>query len=253
MAFTIPPARVSRVLAPVARAALEVGFVAVLFLLYRAGRSLVTGQESVALQHARAVHALEQWLPLPSEAWLQSLMPSSLLHAANVYYVSVHFPLMVAFLIWGYTRRPRAEYVWARNLLIALTGAALVIHIVFPLAPPRMFPQWGFVDSMAVYGPNAYAGASGASANQFAAMPSLHIGWALLIAYVVMRTASRKLAALAIAHAVVTIVVVVVTANHYWLDGIVAAGLLTCAALLMPPPERQREREAHRVREAARC
>ena len=141
------------------------------------------------------MHHLERVLHLPSEAWVQSLVPwDSVLHAANIYYFSVHFPTMIAFLVWGYLFRPRAEYRWARNLVIALTCSALVVHIVYPLAPPRMFPQWGFVDTMATLGPNAYAGTSGAMANQFAAMPSLHIGWAALIAYVIHRTGPRWLA-----------------------------------------------------------
>ena len=123
--------------------------------------------------------------------------------------------------------------------MIALTGTALVVHIVFPLAPPRMFPQWGFVDTMAAFGPNAYAGASGDLVNQFAAMPSLHVGWAALIAYVVHRTGPRWLAAVAAAHVVVTVLVVVVTANHYWLDGIVALALLAVATRVVRPPERR--------------
>ena len=169
-------------------------------------------------------------------------MPSdSLLHAANIYYFSVHFPTMIAFLVWGYLFRPRAEYHWARNLVIALTCTALVVHIVFPLAPPRMFPQWGFVDTMATFGPNAYAGTSGAMANQFAAMPSLHIGWAALIAYVIHRTGPRWLAWVATAHFAITVLVVVVTANHYWLDGIVALLLLGGRGPGDPPPRRPSE------------
>ena len=103
-----------------------------------------------------------------------------------------------------------------------------------------MFPQWGFVDTMATFGPNAYAGTSGAMANQFAAMPSLHIGWAALIAYVIHRTGPRWLAWVATAHLVVTVLVVVVTANHYWLDGVVALVLLAGVALVIrrPGPDR---------------
>ena len=139
-------------------------------------------------------------------------------------------------LSWATASWPRAEYQWARNLLIGLTGAALVVHVVYPLAPPRMFPQWGFTDTMATLGPNAYAGASGDLANQFAAMPSLHVGWAALIAYVVARTGPRWLALLAAVHVLVTFLVVVVTANHYWLDGVVALLLLAAAALVLRPP-----------------
>jgi hypothetical protein len=217
-------------------ALLELVLVAVLFEVYRLGRVLARGDESAAREHATWVHQLEGVLHLPSEASVQALVPDHLLHLADVYYVSVHFPAMVAFLVWGYLFRPREQYLWARNLLITLTGAALVVLIAFPLAPPRMFPQWGFVDTMAVFGPNAYAGASGAMVNQFAAMPSLHVGWAALIAYVIHRTGPRWLAAVAGAHVVLTVVVVVVTANHYWLDGVVALALLAVAIRIVRAP-----------------
>jgi len=55
---------------------------------------------------------------------------------------------MIAFLVWGYLFRPREQYHWARNLAALLTASALVVHIIYPLAPPRMFPQWGFIDTM---------------------------------------------------------------------------------------------------------
>jgi PAP2 superfamily protein len=220
-------------------AALELALVAVLFEAYRLGRLLARGDEVAAHEHAALVHRLEGLLHLPSEAGLQAVVPEAVLHLANVYYVSVHFPAMIAFLVWGYLFRPRAEYVWARNLLVTLTGTALVVHVLFPLAPPRMFPQWGFVDTMGALGPNAYAGASGALVNQFAAMPSLHVGWAALIAYVVLRTGPRWLAAVAAGHLVVTVLVVVVTANHYWLDGLVALVLLAVAVALVRPAAAQ--------------
>jgi hypothetical protein len=219
------------------RAVLELALVLAMFEFYRWGRLLARGENASAYEHALRVHHLEHNLHLPSEATLQSLVPSdALLHAANIYYFSVHFPAMIAFLVWGYLFRPRAQYHWARNLVAAVTGAALVVHIVYPLAPPRMFPQWGFIDTMATLGPNAYAGTSGAMANQFAAMPSLHIGWAAIIAYVIHRTGPKWLAWVATAHLTLTILVVVVTANHYWLDGIVALLLVATAILLIPEP-----------------
>jgi PAP2 superfamily protein len=240
--------RTVSIVAPTAlRALLELGLVVALFELYRAGRTLSRGESAVAKEHALQVHHLERVLHLPSEATVQGLVPwDSVLHAANVYYFSVHFPTMIAFLVWGYLFRPRAEYHWARNLAIALTCSALVVHVLFPLAPPRMFPQWGFVDTMAAFGPNAYAGTSGAMANQFAAMPSLHIGWAALIAYVIHRTGPRWLAWVATAHFAVTVLVVVVTANHYWLDGMVAVGLLGVAVLALPRPATVRKAPGER-------
>jgi hypothetical protein len=234
---TVVRRTVSSVAPTVLRALLELVLVMAMFEFYRFGRLLARGESSAAYAHAVKVHHVERLLHLPSEATLQAMVPSDdLLHAANFYYFSVHFPAMIAFLVWGYLFRPRAQYRWARNLVILLTGSALVVHIVYPLAPPRMFPQWGFVDTMTMFGPNAYGGTSGALANQFAAMPSLHIGWAALIAYVIHRTGPRWLALIASAHLVITVFVVVVTANHYWLDGAVALLLLTGAITVLRPP-----------------
>ncbi|MFT4262608.1 MAG: phosphatase PAP2 family protein [Nocardioides sp.] len=222
-----------------ARVAGEVGLAALLYLVYRAGRLLATGHEAIAREHARRLHELEQSLGLPSEADLQRLLPSpDLFHAANVYYVSAHFPITIAFLVAGLLFRPHVEYAWARNLLVVQTALALVLHIALPLAPPRMFPSLGFTDTMTVYGPSAYEGATATLANQYAAMPSLHVGWAVLIAVVVTRTGPRWLAVLAGAHAGLTVFVVVITANHWWLDGAIGAALLLMALLLFPEPGR---------------
>lgn len=220
------------------RSLLEVTVLAALFLAYNAGRLAVQGQEAAARQNAAVVRRLESALPLPSEAWLQGVLTGTpqLLELANQYYVSLHFPVMVAFLGWGFLCRPRGDYLWARNLLVLLTFSALVLHVAVPLAPPRMFPEWGYVDTMATWGPSAYDGASAALANQYAAMPSLHIGWALLIAFVLTRTGPRPLAVVAVLHAAITVFVVVITANHWWLDGIIAGALLLMALVIYPRP-----------------
>jgi PAP2 superfamily len=106
----------------VLRAGLELGLVFALFQLYRVGRLLTEGHELAAREHAVDVHHLERLLHLPSEAWLQSVAgTATVLHLANVYYVSGHFPVMIAFLVWGYLFRSRREHLWARNLVIAMT------------------------------------------------------------------------------------------------------------------------------------
>lgn len=216
-------------------AALELTLVAALFTLYRLGRRLSADESLLARKHAATVHQVEAALHLPSEAALQNDLGAPwFLHAANVYYVSAHFPVTVAFLVWLYVRGPREHYRWARNLMVAVTTAALLIHIAFPLAPPRMFPQWGFVDTMQLYGPNAYGGPSAAVSNQLAAMPSLHVGWALLIAFVVRLSGPRWLAVLASLHAATTVVVVVVTGNHWWVDAGMAALLVASAVKFIP-------------------
>ncbi|KPC86447.1 membrane protein, partial [Streptomyces sp. NRRL F-6602] len=122
-------------------------------------------------------------LGLPDEATVQSLLLHSdtLVRIANTYYATVHFPATALFLVWLYRRRPR-HYLWSRRVLAVLTGAALVLHLLVPLAPPRMLEAAGLVDTGQVYGPTVYGAAPEADplANQFAAMPSLHFGWALM-------------------------------------------------------------------------
>lgn len=236
----------------IGRALVEIAIIATLYFAYRFGRLIGLGREDVAQAHAGLVRHTERDLRLPSEATIQGAVSHipGIYEIANRYYVTLHFPVMVAFLLWGFFARPRPEYLWARNLLIVQTSLALLIHIAFPLAPPRMFPQWGFVDTMAVFGPNAYGGASASVANQYAAMPSLHIGWAVLIALVVVRTAPRPIAAIGVVHAVLTVFVVVITANHWLLDGIVASGLLGVGLLIFPGPSRYRIRLGRRLRTA---
>jgi len=100
----------------------------------------------------------------------------------------------------------------------------LIGHMFFPLAPPRMMPGWvdtGVLLGQSVYGPSTDSGV----ANQFAAMPSLHVGWAFMVAVFLIRATRSRWRWLWIAHPLLTFTVVVVTANHYWLDGLVAISL----------------------------
>lgn len=119
--------------------------------------------------------------------------------------------------------------------MVALTAGALAVHILVPLAPPRMLTDRGFVDLAARYGQSVYGAAdSGGLSNQFAAMPSLHVGWALLLGVAVVAATRTPWRWLALAHPALTTLVVVGTANHYWLDVIVAAVLLALSAVLHP-------------------
>ena len=212
-----------------ARAIREVCLVAALFLLYRAARLVTADDVQQAMANARIIRGLERAIRLPDEAALQQwlLTVPHVIGLANHYYVAVHFPATAAFLIWGYLRRPREQYLWARRLIVTQTLLALALQLLIPLAPPRMLPR--FVDTMATIGPSAYEGSAAGLANQYAAMPSLHIGWAALIAVVVWRTTRAPIRWIAAAHASATVFVVIATANHWWLDGFVAAVLLGLA------------------------
>ncbi|WP_030765022.1 phosphatase PAP2 family protein [Streptomyces sp. NRRL F-2664] len=218
---------------------LVVGF----FALYKAGRLLSTDRTGEAFRNADRIWDAERLLHLPGEGAVQRLMlhGDALVTAANSYYAVVHFPATALFLIWLYVRRP-AHYLWTRRVLAALTAAALVLHLAYPLAPPRMLPAARLVDTGQVYGPTVYRAAPDADtlANQFAAMPSLHFGWALMLA-VGMIAATRsgkrsRWSLLWLLHPLVTLLVIVGTANHYWLDAAVAAALLGIALLLVPRP-----------------
>ena len=206
----------------------ELVLVAALWVAYSLGRLAADGHVAAAYANADRVWDFERALRLPSEAGVQDLLlPSpTLVHAANGYYALVHFPATAAFLIWLYVRRP-THYHLARNALAGLTAAALVIHALFPLAPPRMLAETGLVDTGHLYGPSVYGAPDTHSlANQYAAMPSLHVGWALLVAVTLIAVTRGRWRWLWLAHPAITILVVVATANHYWLDGIVAAALL---------------------------
>ena len=151
-----------------------------------------------------------------------------LARAANVYYASVHFPLTVAVLVLLWALRP-AEYRRTRTILAVVTFAALLVHLTFPLAPPRMLAADGMVDLAARFGPAVYGPPNASEfSNQFAAMPSLHVAWSIVVAVAVIRVVATRWRRLALAHPALTLTVVVVTGNHYWLDG-AAAGLLAAS------------------------
>lgn len=123
---------------------------------------------------------------------------------------------------------PAETYLRTRRALVASTGVALAVYLLLPVAPPRMLP--GFVDTAAVHGQSVYgdAGAS-ALANQYAALPSLHVGWAVLVALACITAGRSRWRWLWLAHPVVTVGVVVVTANHFWLDAAAGAALVALA------------------------
>ncbi|MFF5690200.1 MULTISPECIES: phosphatase PAP2 family protein [Streptomyces albidoflavus group] len=230
----------------------ELLLVAGLFLVYKCGRLLAAGETATAFHHADGVWHAERALGLPDEATVQSLLLHSdtLVRIANTYYATVHFPATALFLVWLYRRRPR-HYLWSRRVLAVLTGAALVLHLLVPLAPPRMLEAAGLVDTGQVYGPTVYGAAPEADplANQFAAMPSLHFGWALMVAVGLIVATRSRWRYLWLLHPALTLLVVVGTANHYWLDALAAAGLLAaalaCVRLAETAPSRGHHPLAH--------
>jgi hypothetical protein len=182
-----------------------------------------------AADRAMTIVHLQRYLPLPTELQVQHLVlhSATFVQASNVYYAVMHVPAMIAFLVWLFVRH-RDRYAPWRNTLALLTGACLLIHFV-PVAPPRLMPQLGFVDTAVAYGQSVYGPVGTGVSAQLAAMPSVHVGWAILIAIAVVRVTPSRGRWSAVAHAVITCFVVVATANHWWLDGIAAVAILGIA------------------------
>jgi hypothetical protein len=220
--------------AQVWRALREIALVAILFTAYKLGRVAADGHVTEALANAREVWHLERMLHLPSEYSLQHAAVGHewLIKLANCYYAYVHFPITAACLVWMWIWRPE-YYVRTRRMLAWLTAAALVVHLLMPLAPPRMLSAMGMVDTGRLFGPAVYGSpAHDTLTNQYAAMPSLHVGWALAVAIALMSATRTRWRRLWLLHPVITLLVVVVTGNHYWLDAIVAAVLLSAVIVI---------------------
>jgi hypothetical protein len=212
----------------------EVAMIVVLLVVYKLGRTLGRHETGRAFEHAREVLSFENWLGIDTErSWQRiALDHVTVVRLLNRYYASVHFPASIAFLVFVYVKAPKLVP-HIRYLFVSVTAAALVIHLAFPLAPPRMLH--GYVDTIAVYGPAIYQSAGVESvANQFAAMPSLHFGWAVLVAYGVIRALRTPWRWLVVLHPAVTLAAIVLTANHYWMDALVAGGLIGLALALTP-------------------
>jgi PAP2 superfamily protein len=202
-----------------------------------AGAHAVAGSHASQIVHAeRSVgilreHAIQQWF-LPHRL---------LIEASDLFYSTVHFVLPVFTLIWLFRRFPE-RYVRWRNALAWMTGLGLVGFIAYPLLPPRFLPSsFGFVDTLNVVGgigswDSALMKDAG---NLYAAMPSLHIAWALWCVFALVPIVRRRwIKALLILHPFVTLFTIVVTANHFFLDaaGGVVVFTLGVAIARLPRP-----------------
>jgi PAP2 superfamily len=220
--------RLSRRPRPAAAAvfAQETALVLGLFALWQYAGSFSVMGPGGALARARWIWNFERATGLPSEAALQRLfLPHPLvIEFFNLYYAGLHFPVLIACMIWLFAAH-RDRYRQLRTTLVAFTGVCLLIQLI-PVAPPRMLPGIGMVDTAVKYGQSVYQAHAGFDPDQLSAMPSVHVGWAILIAIAVIGTAPTRWRWLALLYPAMTTLAVIVTANHFWLDGIVAAILL---------------------------
>ncbi|RKS67983.1 PAP2 superfamily protein [Motilibacter peucedani] len=203
-----------------------------LWLVYSVGRGLAGRHTTGAPGHASDVWSLERRLHLPSEAALQrfALHSEDLVRVANVYYEFEHFVTLGLVSLYLLLVRPE-KYDAFRRVLVATTALALVGHVVYPLMPPRMRPDFGIVDTGVRFGQSVYGADphNHGLLNQYAAMPSMHVAWAFLFAGTVIWAARSRWRWLMLLDPVATTWVVVVTGNHYWVDGIVGVLCLLVA------------------------
>jgi len=197
-----------------------------LFALWQYAGSFAVMGPGGALGRSRWIWNFERAVYLPSETAIQRFFrPHPLLiQFFNLYYDSLHFPVLLACMVWLFVRH-RDRYGRWRTTLVAFTGLCLVVQLI-PVAPPRMLAGTGLVDTAVLYHESVYSNTAGFDPDQLSAMPSVHVGWALLVAIAVITTTRGRWRWLAALYPGLTTLVVIVTANHFWLDGIVAGLIL---------------------------
>src|SRR3954452_21064750 len=204
------------------------------YYLYRVVRGLVDGHPNIAYQHARDIVNLERSLHTFVETDVQrwAIDHSLFIHAANWMYVNSHFLVTTTFLIWLYIARNHAYY-FVRNMFMVAMVFALVGYVVFPAAPPRFFPEWGFTDSVADYFGQGASQTAGVLYNPYAAMPSMHVAFALMIAVrAIQLFRHRAIKALWMLYPLLVTFVVISTGNHFWLDAAFGVVVALCSAVL---------------------
>jgi len=223
----------------------QLALFAIAYYAYRLVRGLVDGRAAVAFDNARALVDAERALGTFFEPGLQAWAQGQgwIVTWANWMYVNSHFAVTTAFLVWLYVARNHAFY-FVRNMFMVAMGLALVLYVAYPTAPPRFLPEWGFTDTVAAFVGEAAEQSATVLYNPFAAVPSMHVAFALMIAVPGVRLVkARSLKAVWALYPLVVTFVVVVTANHFWLDAalgaIVAAlaGWAASAALGRARPE----------------
>ncbi|NUR66627.1 MAG: phosphatase PAP2 family protein [Streptomyces sp.] len=241
----------------------EILLIAVSYWTYSLIRNAVPEQRAEALRNADWIWRVEHDLGIAVEESVNHAVNSVtwLIVGMNYYYATLHFVVTLGVLVWLFRYHP-GRYAATRMVLFATTGVALVGYYLYPLAPPRLMNGGDFVDTVMVHqtwGSMASGDLKNMS-NQYAAMPSMHIGWSLWCGLTIFALASVPwVRVLGLLYPAVTLVVIVATANHFWLD---AVGGILCLAFgftvarlwygalpyrlpqLVPPVSRPRPRSA---------
>jgi hypothetical protein len=207
---------------------LQLVLFAVADLLYEISRTLAKGDLAVAFVHARDVVSVEKSIGIFTELDVQhwALARPWVLDVANITYFHAHFAVTTCFMFWLYLRRNH-HYYFVRNIVFSAMALALIGYVLFPTAPPRMLTDLGFIDTLEKTADvNFNTGAVSLLSNPFAAVPSVHTCFSLIIGascfFLVRRPAIRLLWLL---YPCLIVFSIVATGNHFWLDAILGAGL----------------------------
>ena len=202
----------------------EAALILGLCVVYAAVSSLPRdGLEELARANAEALIAFESSFGFFREAaWNRWLVGAGdgIATAFNWVYVLTFLAVIPLAALACYVAA-RDRYCHYRNVVVISLLLALVVHVVFPVAPPRMMAEHGFVDTMKSYGPTWYDARDGvAFFNTYAAMPSLHFAWSAAIGMLLFRQGGKLLMAVGVLYPVVTFAAIVATANHYFVDAV---------------------------------
>jgi hypothetical protein len=214
----------------------EVAIIGFCYWIYGQVRNLVPEQASIANRHGRGVQHLQDALHLNFERSVNRFVANHepVAQVMNYYYATLHFIVTIGCLVWLFRAQPRI-YRGARTVLFATSLIALAGFYLYPLAPPRLLPQYGYVDTLLkfhTWGSLADPKIAEHS-NQYAAMPSLHIGWALWCGVAIYLCARRPwVRALGVAYPICTLLVIVGTANHFVIDAVAGLVVFLLGALV---------------------
>ncbi|WP_328970688.1 phosphatase PAP2 family protein [Streptomyces sp. NBC_00239] len=209
----------------------EILLIAVSYWTYSLIRNAVPEQKAAALRNADWIWQVEHTLGIAVEKSVNHAVDSVtwLIVGMNYYYATLHFLVTIGVLVWLFRRHP-GRYAATRLVLFATTAVALVGYYFYPLAPPRLMNGENFIDTVLVHHTwgSMASGDLKHMSNQYAAMPSMHIGWSLWCGLTIFALASAPWARiLGLLYPAATLVVIVATANHFWLD---AVGGMLCLA-----------------------
>jgi hypothetical protein len=202
----------------------EILIIGFTYWIYSEIRNLVPEQVATATRHGRAVQHLQDNLHLNFERSLNHFVAhhEPLAQVMDYYYATLHFVVTIGVLVWLFRWHPQV-YRGARTVIFATSLLALLGFYLYPLAPPRLLPQYGYLDTLDIF--HTWGSLAdpkvAAHSNQYAAMPSLHIGWSLWCAVAIFLCSKRLwVRLLGLLYPIATLLVIVGTANHFIIDAV---------------------------------